>query len=194
MSEVDALRLAYADPPYLGMGKLYAEHHEEAWLWDDPDSHRNLIAQLNDGFDGWALSLSVPSLQVLLPMCPPGVRIASWVKPFAAFKRNVRIAYTWEPVIFKPARDSSKLGAMVGRDHLSEPITMKRGLTGAKPERFCSWVLDLMGWVSGDYVDDLFPGTGVMSRVVRQRELQPTLDAAVIDQTSLRLFAEAVTE
>jgi hypothetical protein len=69
-------------------------------------------------------------------------------------------------VLFKPGRDSSKLGAPVGRDHIAESITLRRGLTGAKPERFCRWVLDLMGYVPGDTVDDLFPGTGVMGRVI----------------------------
>jgi hypothetical protein len=54
----------------------------------------------------------------------------------------------------------------VGRDHLSERITMRRGLTGAKPERFCRWVLDLLGYQPGDELEDLFPGTGVMARVV----------------------------
>jgi hypothetical protein len=91
--------------------------------------------------------------------------VASWVKPFAAFKRNVRIAYTWEPVIVRGGRLSSKDGAPVGRDHLSVPITMKRGLTGAKPEAFCRWVMDLLGWKHGDVLDDLFPGTGVFDRV-----------------------------
>lgn len=167
------MRLAYADPPYLGMGKLYAAHHDNAMIWDDPDEHRRLIERLDAEYDGWALSASVPSLRVLLPFCPPDVRIASWVKPFAAFKRNVRVAYTWEPVIFKVGRASSKDGAMVNRDHLSEPITMKKGLTGAKPERFCRWVLDLMGWKPGDVVDDIFPGTGVFGRVVAAAEASP---------------------
>lgn len=161
------MKLVFADPPYLGMGKLYPEH-PEAHVWDDPERHRQLIDSLAD-YDGWALSLSATSLPVLLPMCPPGVRIASWVKPFAAFKRNVRIAYTWEPVIFTPGRDSSRDGAPVGRDHLAQPITMQRGLPGAKPERFCSWVLDLLGYTPGDEVIDLYPGTGVMGRVVAAR-------------------------
>lgn len=163
------MRLAYADPPYLGMGKLYDAHHAESRVWDEIDSHRALISSL-DEYDGWALSCTSGNLHDLLPLVPPGSRIASWVKPFAAFKRNVRIAYTWEPVIFRPARDRSAEGASVGRDHLAEPITMRRGLPGAKPERFCSWVLDLMGWVPDDEVDDLFPGTGVMSQVVRARK------------------------
>jgi hypothetical protein len=34
----------------------------------------------------------------------------AWVKPFAAFKRNVRVAYAWEPVIVKPERRAGSMG------------------------------------------------------------------------------------
>lgn len=161
------MRLAYADPVYLGQSKRYPEHPESA-IFDDPETHRQLLARLDAEYDGWAYSLSAPSLAVLLPLAPP-CRVAAWVKPFAAFKKNVRIAYTWEPVLFKPGRDSSKLGAPVGRDHLAESITLRKGLTGAKPERFCRWVLDLLGYVEGDTLDDLYPGTGVMGRVLQEQ-------------------------
>lgn len=171
------MRFAYADPPYLGCGHLYVGQHPDALIWDDPETHRRLIARLSDEYpDGWALSLSSTTLKTLLPMCPADVRICSWVKPFAAYKRNVRIAYTWEPVIVRGGRVSSRDGAPVGRDHLSEPITLRRGLTGAKSERFCRWVLDLLGYIEGDQVDDLFPGTGVMARVLAQTSLLLTAD------------------
>jgi hypothetical protein len=163
-------RLAYADPPYLGCGKLYPEH-PDALRWDDPTEHRLLMLELERDYDGWAYSLTSTSLAVLLPLAPPGVRIAAWVKPFAAFKRNVRCAYTWEPVIFKPGRDSSRDGAPVTRDHLSAPIALRRGLTGAKPEAFCQWVLNLLGWIPGDEMTDVFPGTGVMARTLDQGAL-----------------------
>lgn len=161
------MRLAYADPPYLGCARLYPEH-PDSWKWDDPAEHAALMARLDNICAGWAYSLSSTSLPTLLPLAPPGIRIAAWVKPFATYKANVRCAYTWEPVLFKPARDRSKDGAPVTRDHLSEPITLKRGLTGAKPARFCRWVLDLMGYVQGDEVADLFPGTGIMALVEAQ--------------------------
>jgi hypothetical protein len=90
------------------------------------------------------------------------------VKPFAAYKRNVRIAYTWEPVLFVPGRDRSSDGASVGRDFLAEPITLRKGFTGTKPERFCRWVLDLLGYVDGDEFVDLFPGTNPMGRTLAQ--------------------------
>jgi hypothetical protein len=159
------VRFAYADPPYLGCGKLYAAHHPEALIWDDPAEHQRLIDRLSSEYpDGWAYSLSSTTLQTILPMCPPDVRVAAWVKPFAAFKRNVRNAYTWEPVILRGGRMSSKDGAPVTRDHLSEPITLQRGLTGAKPQTFNRWVLDMLGFIDGvDVVDDLFPGTGGMA-------------------------------
>lgn len=165
------MRFAYADPPYLGCGKLYPEH-PDARDWDDPERHRALVAQLMDEFpDGWAMSLHAPSLRVILPMCPESARVAAWVKPFAAFKRNVRVAYTWEPVIVYGGRARSADGAPVTRDHLSCPITMKRGLTGAKPERFCAWVMDMLGFIEGDELVDLFPGTGVFARVLAQGRL-----------------------
>jgi hypothetical protein len=173
------MRFAYADPPYLGCGRLYAADHPDALIWDDPNTHRELIARLCREYpDGWALICSTPSLSVLLPMCPDAVRIGAWVKPFAAFKRNVRVAYTWEPVIFHGGRVSSVDGAGVNRDHLAEPITLRKGLTGAKPERFCRWVLDLLGWKHGDQIDDLFPGTGVFGRIAAATEAQAALFAA----------------
>ena len=158
-------RLAYADPPYLGCSKLY--DHPDAATWDDPDTHADLMHRMDQAYDGWALSLHVPSLPVLLPRAPSEVRIGAWVKPFAAFKRNVRIAYTWEPVLFRAPRER-RPDDPVGRDHVAASITLKKGLTGAKPPEFCRWVLTLLAYQVGDEVDDLFPGTGVMGRVVSE--------------------------
>lgn len=33
------------------------------------------------------------------------------------------------------------------------------------------WVLDLLGYLDGDSLSDLFPGTGVMGRVLAQGRL-----------------------
>lgn len=162
------MKLAYADPPYFGYGRLYNDTEIAATNeYDDIAAWKRLAVTLNE-HDGWAMSMTSGNLHDLLPLFPHA-RIAAWVKPFAAFKRNVRIAYTWEPVLFVPARDSSKDGAPVGRDHLAESITMRKGLTGAKPEAFCSWVLDILGWKPEDDVTDLFPGTGVMGRVLEAK-------------------------
>lgn len=157
------MRFAYADPPYLGCGaKLYGKHHSEAAAWDDPETHRNLIQRLCDEYtDGWAMSLHTPSLRTLLPMCPGDVRVMAWVKPFAIFKPNVNPAYAWEPVIVRGGRKRGRDLPTV-RDWVSVNITLKKGLTGAKPEAFCTWLFDILGARPGDVLEDLFPGTGIV--------------------------------
>jgi hypothetical protein len=169
------VRFAYADPPYLGCGALYADRHADALDTNDPEWHRALIERLSREYpDGWALSLHSPSLRALLPMCPDDVRVASWVKPFAAFKPNVNPAYAWEPVIFRGGRKGDRNRDTV-RDWVAESITLKRGLTGAKPRGFCLWVLDLLGFERGDTCDDLFPGTGAFGAAVAERNGAPLM-------------------
>lgn len=157
------MRFAYADPPYLGCGKkLYGHMHEAAADYDDPETHRGLIARLCDEFpDGWAMSLHTPSLRTILPMCPEDCRVGAWVKPFAVFKPNV--AYAWEPVIFRGGRKRPREMPTV-RDWISEVITLKKGCPGAKPEAFSFWLFDLLNIQSTDEFVDLFPGSGQVGR------------------------------
>jgi hypothetical protein len=139
------LHMAYADPPYIGQSKRHYEDHPD---YAGEVDHGKLIRRLVEEYpDGWALSASSPSLwevQMHLEcehdwsLLRGDYRVMAWVKPFAAFKKNVRVAYAWEPVIVKPAERLE--GAVPTRDFVAEPITMKRGLTGAKPERFCFWL------------------------------------------------------
>jgi len=183
------MKFAYADPPYIGQAKRHYDCEEV--------DHVKLINRLYDEFpDGWALSCSTPSLRTILNICKDthdrrdkwqvvDVRIAAWVKSFGAFKRGVRPAYMWEPIVFRGGRNPSN-----GYSHtpperngkqntpkdffvselespaIKEPITLKRGLVGAKPEAVCRWILELLNVQTGDEVVDLFPGTGVMGRVV----------------------------
>lgn len=147
------MRIAYADPPYVGQARKHYKSEEV--------DHVALIARLGE-YDGWALSASSPSLRYLLPLCPPNVRVAAWVKPFCAFKANVNPAYAWEPVLFVPAR-SGRRDIPTVRDWVSVCITLKKGLTGCKPEDFCQWLFRLLGMELDDEFDDLFPGTGIVS-------------------------------
>lgn len=170
------MRFAYADPPYLGQcGKHYDHHHPDGRCWDDLETHQLLIERLAAEYpDGWALSCSSPSLRDLLPLTPPRTRTAAWVKPYAVFKPGVRPCYAWEPVLFAGGRKTGfpppeRYGGQVTpKDYLSVRVTDRRGLAGAKPPEFCRWVLDLLGYLNGDTVDDLFPGTGVMTAVAAQ--------------------------
>ena len=171
------MRFAYADPPYLGCCKLYDHHHPDGLCWDILATHERLITELVRRYpDGWALSASSVSLRQILPLCPQDVRVAAWAKSFCAFKRGVRPAYSWEPIIFWKGRNPSsgyphappaKGGKQnTPKDFIVEPITLRKGLTGAKPEKVCSWILDLLGLRPGDICFDLYPGTGAMGRAV----------------------------
>lgn len=174
------MKFAYADPPYLGCCRLYDHHHPDGLCWDDLDTHQLLIDRLvTDYPDGWAMSLHTPSLRHILPLVPDDVRVAAWVKPFHIYKKGVRPAYAWEPVLFRGGRNKKpptpeKGGeAITPKDFLSCNITLRKGLTGAKPEPFNRWVLDLLGFIDGqDELDDLFPGTHGMSTALAF----PTID------------------
>lgn len=149
------MRFAYADPPYVGQAR---RHYGQ-----DEVDHKALIERLVDEYpDGWALSCSSPSLRVLLPLCPPDVRVMAWVKPFASFKPGVGVAYAWEPVIVRGGRKRSRSQPTV-RDWVAANATTRRGLPGAKPIEFCFWLFEVLNVRPGDQLDDLFPGTGVVS-------------------------------
>lgn len=153
------LRIGYADPPYPGQAR---KHYGCAEV-----DHGQLIARLaRDYPDGWALSTSSPALRGVLAVCPPGVRVAAWVKPFASFKPGVNPAYAWEPVVFAGGRKRGRADPTV-RDWVSCNAALGRGLAGAKPDGFCLWLFGLMGLRTGDTLDDLFPGTGAVTRAWR---------------------------
>lgn len=159
------MRIAYADPPYIGQAKLYKDHPDYAGEVD----HWKLANHLSL-YDGFVLHLSSPTLyQVETYLRDAGItdyRVMQWVKTFAAFKRNVSVAYAYEPVIIKAARKPvvrKDLG-VVYRDWIAEPITLKRGLTGVKPEKVCRWAFALVGAEPGDWLDDMYPGTGAVIR------------------------------
>ena len=169
------MRFAYLDPPYLGCCRLYEHKQGHKTCWDDVATHHRLMEWACQHYPGgWALSATSNSLKAILPGAPDGVRIAAWVKPFCAFKRGVRPCYAWEPLLLWRGRNPNagfphappvKGGKQTTpKDYIAESITLRKGLTGAKPEAFCYWVLELLNAMQGDYVRDLFPGTGIMGK------------------------------
>ncbi len=167
------MKLAYADPPYFGMGKkMYGKLHPDAAIWDDKQSHINLMFKLQVGYDGWALSCNSKDLKWLLPEAPEDTRLAVWLKPFANWRPNYRVQYTWEPIIFKPARPKKgyQKGTESVRDHLVCNIALKKGLSGAKPDAFNDWILELLNYEPEDEMIDLFPGTNGMAEAISRIE------------------------
>lgn len=154
------MRFAYADPPYIGQAHRYPEKAEV--------DHGALLMRLTEEYeDGWVLSCSSPSLSDLLPLCPKGIRVMAWVKPFAVFKPHVNPAYCWEPVLVWGGRRRTREQPTV-RDWIAQSITLRKGLVGAKPPEFCRWILEILNYQDGDTLDDLYPGTGIMGRTTAQ--------------------------
>jgi hypothetical protein len=161
------VRLAYADPPYLGQAKRhYADDPSgiEAAEVDFPA----LIDRLRT-YDGWAMSASSPSLGHMLNLAPEA-RVAVWCKPWCSWKPSNRVQFAWEAVLFVAARPRGTRARPSVRDWVwtePDPIsdwfsansTTRRGTHGAKPDAFCDWIIDLLGAEPADEFDDLFPGS-----------------------------------
>ncbi len=157
------LRLAYADPPYPGTAWLYRGHPDYAGEVD----HAALIRRLA-GYDGWALSTSARALPAVLALCPSRVRVAAWhrgERPNAGrWPLNA-----WEPVIYHGGRPVDPSSLQTRRvDSLvhgvSAMTTLPGRVIGTKPAAFCRWLFDLLGAAPGDTLDDLFPGSGAITR------------------------------
>jgi hypothetical protein len=92
--------------------------------------------------------------------------VLAWVKPFASAGRraSIPVAYAWEPVILWGSAVIRAFGTRHAdaRDWCAESITLKRGLTGAKPQAVCFWMFEVMGLAADDELDDLFPGSGAV--------------------------------
>jgi hypothetical protein len=185
------LRLAYADPPYVGQAKKFYEKHPD---YRGEVDQAALIQTLTK-YDGWALSLHVNSIRELLPLCPASTRVAAWVKPFAFFKPGVAPKYAWEPVLFVSARTDRqlrKLGLPFVPDWHAANVygtTLRErlisNLPGTKPASFCRWVFGLLGAHPDDELDDLFIGSGAVTNAWKAYRKGPQITGP--------LFAEATT-
>jgi hypothetical protein len=141
---------------------LYRDHPDYA----GEVNHYDLVARLFTEFDGFVLHTSSVALPYILSLLPAREtwRLMAWVKPFAAFKRNVSVAYAWEPVIVRACRKPIVTKRVVMRDWIAESITLRKGLTGAKPPKVIRWAFEIVGAQAGDELADLYPGTGIVSR------------------------------
>ena len=163
------MKFVYADPPYLGKASKYKDLHPEAMIWDDPQTHIDLLARLMDEYsDGWAVSFDKNSLRLYLANSHPDSRLCIWTKTFHQIWWHIPVQYAYEPVLFYGGRKNRNVKPMV-RDWHVGARAMKKGLYGAKPDHFNDWILDLFQYEPGDQLDDLFPGTGGMAKAIERR-------------------------
>jgi len=125
--------------------------------------HAGLIGRLA-AYDGWALSTSAGALPAVLAVCPPGVRVAAWHKGERVTRSRFPLS-AWEPVIFHGGR---QLRGPRRADSIAcgvTPVSTVAGhVIGAKPAAVCRWIFALLGAGPGDTLDDLYPGSGAVSR------------------------------
>lgn len=151
------MRLAYADPPYPGKAKRY---------YAKEPSYRGEVDQvklLRDlaGYDGWALSTSQQGLRDLMPLLAPQVFICPWVKTHkhavAKGPSNIHEYLLVKPArLLKPGVPDAFVGAVAHGGGSS--------LMGRKPVKFVAWAFALMGAAPCDTLEDLFPGSEMVSR------------------------------
>lgn len=165
-------RFAYADPPYPGLAKKY---YGDQPTYKGEVDHVELIQGLErrriaGELAGWALSTAGRSLRELLPLCPPDTHVAVWVKDLEVPPATHGPHYRWEAVLVAGGRRMQP-GVIdwlkAPMDDVLEARPARLGgetLPGRKPLAFCAWLFDLLGMVPGDELEDLFPGTGVVSR------------------------------
>lgn len=183
------MRLAIADPPYLGRaalwyggkgrskqgtqgraagrGNLAPEYHPDAHQWDNPSKHVVLMHTLEAEYDGWAMAASSKTLHLIAGGIPSRARIAVW-QVTNAMPDGSRIRSTWEPVIVRIPEGRRAYGTgLVVPDVLTAPHPMS-GFVGSKPSTWTNWILDMLGHQPTDEVVDLFPGSGSVERAAQR--------------------------
>ena len=162
------MRVAYADPPYIGQAKRHYGKHSD---FRGEVNYKQLVDRLIREFpDGWALSLSAQTLQHVLNFCP-AVRVLVWVKRYHGMLPGIRLQYCWEPVLLYGCRQSPhRTGETTVRDWVlanPEGFTFRTmpadHVIGKKPREFCYWLFDVMDLEASDELVDLFPGTGAVA-------------------------------
>jgi hypothetical protein len=149
------MKLAYADPPYIGKAKL---HYDCAEI-----NFPELIARLENDYDGFALSCNSVDLKILLPMFKTKIRIGAWVKPWAAIKKNVWPVYAWEPVIFRtPKRKIIKHKMILDWIQQCPNMTKNSKIIGKKPMAFSFWIFEILRADPSDDFTDLYHGSGAV--------------------------------
>jgi hypothetical protein len=167
--------IAYADPPYPGMSRIYKDHPDYAGEVD----HHELVARLERDYGAWVLHTASTTLEEVLGACRwagARVRVGAWCKTFCAFRKGTGVAYAWEPVILRPTGRGRRREQPTSLDWIACPAPLGDGLAGAKPEAVVHWALRALDADPGeDEVDDLFPGSGNVGRAVGSWRRQPAL-------------------
>lgn len=183
------LRLAYADPPYIGNARRY--YGDQATYAGEVD-HDELLSRLA-GYDGWALSCSSASVASIGALCVAQdlrARLAIWHRRPAPHP-TARIVTAWEGVWYVPARrrvacvDELRVSdVLLGVTETGRRPTLPSSVIGMKPPAMLAWVFRLIAALPGDSLDDLYPGSGIVARAWAAYAGEPSRLAAATRDAS----------
>jgi hypothetical protein len=163
-----ASQLSKSDGGSAKTGSRPADYHPEAHIWDDPETHRQMVDRLCAEYDGWAIAMAHDNLRHYFQWVPNDVRVGVWVKP--GMPGGARVINRWEPVVVRipVGRRSSTGQKFFPVDALNAGLP-RAGFAGAKPGAWTRWVLDMLGYdPDEDTVDDLFHGSGAGAAEIAQ--------------------------
>lgn len=172
------MKFAYADPPYIGQARRHYGREEV--------DHVRLIAEI-ETYDGFALSCKSDARELawLISLFTKEIRLGMWFKPFCSFKPGVPVAYAYEPVIFHSSRARTREQDTV-RDWIEAPavkanITLRKGLSGVKPQAFSFWLFEVLNMQPEDEFFDLFPGSGAVTEAWEVFRRSKSTEQAVLE-------------
>jgi hypothetical protein len=190
------MKLCIADPPYLGRAAVWygnkmsqsqrgkdqggtanisgpkpADNHPDAGKWDLIETHAELVNDLIENYDGWAIAMAHDNLRDYFPLIPKAVpvRVGIWTRP-QQMPSGARVLNVYEPVLVRipEGRRASNGQTIFPRDSVTIS-RLNNGFPGAKPPAWTRWVLDMLGYdAETDTVDDLFEGSGAVAKEIAQ--------------------------
>lgn len=158
------MRFALADPPYPGKAWKYKDQPSFAGEVD----HFALLSALegrriSGAIQGWALATlcSLRVLRRLMSHLPEHAELHPWIKPIGVSSKTYGAHQTCELLLVVPGR---RLRPGFRNGLVAQPARGGGTLVGRKPIAWCAWAFRHLGALPGDELEDLFPGSGAVSR------------------------------
>jgi hypothetical protein len=159
------MRLAIADPPYLGKSEMWygaremaalnvggginpakkADVHPEAAEWDDPARHREMVERLIGEYDGWAIAMIPDNLFEYLAWVPRDVRIAVWHDP-QVMPNGSHPRRRWEAVLLR--RPAGRRRVIDVPMSVGDVLTCPHGKTDFAGRKPLAWTESCRCWAT----------------------------------------------
>lgn len=169
------MRLAIADPPYLGRSNRWygdgaVARAVDTWPIITPRLAPGIWPRLTAtscavcSMSTTAIAAAPDSLPVYLGACVGVVpRVMIWHRRNAP-PSGSRVGSMWEPVIIRIPDGRSANGTGLHVSDVLDEAAPRRNFAGSKPDAWTRWVLDALGYrPDEDELHDIFAGSGAVA-------------------------------